>query len=132
VAEAYRHEEARWDGYALECNRRFEGAGLPIRVGNLSSIWTIGHTAPSRYNWMLQFYLRAHGLALSWIGTGRLIFSHDYTSDDVAAVADRILAAGAQMAQDGWWWHPAEATTKSVRASVLREVLRVRLGRGPA
>ena len=29
---------------------------------------------PSRYNWMLQFYLRAHGLALSWVGTGRLIF----------------------------------------------------------
>ena len=32
-----------------------------------------------RYNWMLQYYLRSEGLALSWIGTGRLIFSLDYT-----------------------------------------------------
>ena len=35
--------------------------------------------SPSRYNWMLQYYLRAEGLALSWVGTGRLIFSLNYT-----------------------------------------------------
>jgi glutamate-1-semialdehyde 2,1-aminomutase len=34
-------------------------AGLPVRVANLSSIWTVLYTQPSRYNWMLQFYLRA-------------------------------------------------------------------------
>ena len=28
---------------------------------------------------MLQYYLRAEGLALSWVGTGRLIFSLNYT-----------------------------------------------------
>ena len=64
-----------------------------MRVANLSSIWTVLYTRPSRYNWMLQFYLRAQGLALSWIGTGRLIFSLNYTDADFAAVADRFVAA---------------------------------------
>ena len=50
-----------------------------MQVANLSSIWTVCYTRPSRYNWMLQYYLRAEGLALSWIGTGRLIFSLNYT-----------------------------------------------------
>ena len=58
---------------------RLRDAGLPVRVANLSSIWTVLYTQPSRYNWMLQYYLRAEGLALCWVGTGRLIFSLDYT-----------------------------------------------------
>ena len=28
---------------------------------------------------MFQYYLRAEDLALSWVGTGRLIFSLNYT-----------------------------------------------------
>ena len=34
-------------------------AGLPVQVVNLSTIWTVCYTQPSRYNWMLQYYLRA-------------------------------------------------------------------------
>ena len=59
----------------------------------MSSIWTVCYTQPSRYNWMLQYYLRAEGLALSWVGTGRLIFSLNYTDADFEAVADRFVAA---------------------------------------
>ena len=40
---------------------------------------------------MLQYYLRAEGLALSWIGTGRLIFSLNYTDADFEAVAERFV-----------------------------------------
>ena len=50
-----------------------------MQVANLSSVWTVSYLQPSRYNWMFQYYLRAEGLALSWVGTGRLIFSLDYT-----------------------------------------------------
>ena len=53
----------------------------------------VQYTEPSRYNWMLQYYLRAEGLALSWVGTGRLIFSLNYTDADFTEVADRFVAA---------------------------------------
>ena len=65
-------------------------ADLPVRVANLATIWTIYYAQPSRYNWMFQYYLRAAGLALSWVGTGRLIFSLNYTDSDFAEVAQRI------------------------------------------
>jgi glutamate-1-semialdehyde 2,1-aminomutase len=31
---------------------------------------------------MLQFYLRLHGLALSWVGTGRFIFGLHFSDAD--------------------------------------------------
>jgi hypothetical protein len=61
-------------------------------VANLASIWTVCYATPSRYNWMLQYYLRQAGLAVSWVGSGRLIFSHDYSDADFEAVADRFEA----------------------------------------
>ncbi len=85
-------------------NDRLAAADLPVRVSNLSSIWMVHYTEPSRYNWMLQYYLRAEGLALSWVGTGRLIFSLNYTDADFAEVADRFVAAAEKMKRDGWWW----------------------------
>ncbi len=112
-----------WNGRVVALNARFEAAGLPVRVANLSSIWTILYTQPSRYNWMLQYYARAAGLALSWIGTGRLIFSLDYTEADFAAVADRLVEAATQMERDGWWWHDGATTNKSIRRALLKEML---------
>src|SRR5262249_1144171 len=76
-----------WDERAPALNRRLADEDLPVRVANLVSIWTVCYTRPSRYNWMFQYYLRAAGLALSWVGTGRLIFSHNYADADFAAVA---------------------------------------------
>ena len=102
---------------------------LPVRVANLSSIWTVHYTEPSRYNWMLQYYLRAEGLALSWVGTGRLIFSLNYTDADFAEVAERFVAAAEKMKQDGWWWHDASLTNKTIRRQILKEMLASRFAR---
>jgi hypothetical protein len=46
---------------------------------------------------MLQYYLCAEGLALSWTGTGRIIFSLNYTEQDLEAVANRFVAAAKAM-----------------------------------
>jgi glutamate-1-semialdehyde 2,1-aminomutase len=83
------------------------------------------YTQASRYNWMLQFYLRRHGLALSWVGTGRMIFSLNYDAADFAAVADRFITAAQAMRDDGWWYGSAAATSnKAIRRSLLWESLR--------
>jgi glutamate-1-semialdehyde 2,1-aminomutase len=112
-----------WNARAERLNRRLREEGLTVQVANLSSIWTVGYTRPSRYNWMLQYYLRAAGLALSWVGTGRLIFSLNYSEDDVEAVADRFVAACKAMQQDGWWWLAPAATNKSIRRQILWEII---------
>jgi glutamate-1-semialdehyde 2,1-aminomutase len=129
TATLYDGLDAAWNGRAERLNRRLESAGLPVRVANLSSIWTVNYSVPSRYNWMLQFYLRAEGLALSWVGTGRLIFSLNYSEADVEAVADRFVAAATAMRDDGFWWCPPGATNGSIKRRILREVIAQRFSR---
>jgi glutamate-1-semialdehyde 2,1-aminomutase len=119
-----------WNGRAKEFNEKLSAAGLPVRVANLSSIWTVDYTEPSRYNWMLQYYLRAEGLALSWVGTGRFIFSLNYTDADFAEVTKRFVAAAEKMKQDGWWWHDASLTNKRIRRQILKEMLAHAFRRG--
>ena len=116
-----------WNARAQRLNARLRAEELPVEVANMSSIWTVCYTQPSRYNWMLQYYLRAEGLALSWIGTGRLIFSLDYTEADFEAVADRFIAAAKAMRRDGWWWGNPELTNKSIKRTILKETIARRL-----
>ena len=87
------------------------------------------YTQPSRYNWMLQYYLRAEGLALSWVGTGRLIFSLNYTDADFEAVADRFVrAAQNDAARRLVVAQHAAATNQSIKRRILKEMLRTRFG----
>src|SRR5206468_10353016 len=114
IRQLYAGLDGLWDGRAEGLNRRLREEGLPVKVVNLSSIWTVCYSRPSRYNWMLQYYLRAEGLALSWVGTGRLIFSLNYSDADFAAVTDRFMAAARAMARDGWWWTGPTSTDRSI------------------
>jgi glutamate-1-semialdehyde 2,1-aminomutase len=118
-----------WNARAARMNASLEAVCVPVRVANLSSIWTVTYQVPSRFNWMLQYYLREEGLLLSWVGTGRLIFSLNYSDADFDEVVTRFTRACERMAANGWWWHAPDATNKTVRRGILRELIAKRLGR---
>jgi glutamate-1-semialdehyde 2,1-aminomutase len=126
VRDGYKELDALWDSRARELNQRLGRFGIPVRVANMTSVWTTLYTQPGRYNWMFQYYLRAEGLALSWIGTGRLIFSHDLTDSDFDEIAHRFISAAQAMQADGWWWNGVVLTNKAIKRQVLTELFSAR------
>jgi hypothetical protein len=48
---------------------------------------------------MLQYYLKDEGVSLSWVGTGRLNFSLDFTPADMQRLQDAIVRACKRMIQ---------------------------------
>ena len=127
VKAMYADLDGRWNERAERLNMRLADEQLPVRVANFSTIWTVTYTQPSRYNWMLQYYLRAQGLALSWVGTGRFIFSLNYGDADFQAVADKFVAAARAMQDDGFWWSSAELSNKAIKRGILREMILQRI-----
>lgn len=126
VRAMYANLDETWDRRAAQLNQQLHQAGAPVQVAHLGTVWTVLYTQPSRYNWMLQFYLRCQGLHLSWVGSGRMIFSLNYSQADFDAVCQRFVAAARDMQVDGWWWHDATSTDKAIRRGLLREMLRAR------
>ena len=112
---------AQW---AQSTNHALADAGLPVRVVRLATVWTILFIEPGRYNWLLQYYLRAQGVTLSWVGTGRCLGTMDFTEKDYSALQTKLVAAAAAMQADGWWLgadHPRRE--KTMRLRLIREML---------
>ena len=122
----YRQAQALWDARAARLNDELRAAGLPVQVANLQSVWTVLYTRPSRYNWMLQFYLRDEGLELSWVGSGRMIMSFDFSDEDFNQVVLRFVSAARRMDEDGWWWQSDSLTDRSIQRQLASEMLRAR------
>jgi glutamate-1-semialdehyde 2,1-aminomutase len=127
VRARYEGLDDTWNRRAADLDTRLANEGLPVRVANLSTIWTVGYTQPSRYHWLLQYYLRAQGLALSWVGTGRLIFPLTFGEQDYAETAERFLTAAHAMQADGWWWRDERLTSRTIGLRMLREMIAHRL-----
>ena len=62
------------------------------------------------------------------MGTGRLIFSLNYTEADFEVMMARFVAAARAMDADGWWFD-AKVTNKAIKRRILREMIAVRLRR---
>ncbi|MEP6619160.1 MAG: aminotransferase class III-fold pyridoxal phosphate-dependent enzyme [bacterium] len=122
--------DERWDERTRAINARFAAAQLPVRLANMTSVWVTCYVQPGRYHWMYQFYLRAAGLQMGWIGTGRFILSHDLTDDDVRAIGDRMVAAAEAMRADGWWWSDPALTARTIKRRILRECFSAARARG--
>jgi len=78
---------------------------------------------------MLQYYLRAEGLALSWVGSGRFIFSLAYSDADFAEVTERFVRAARAMKSDGWWWTGDGDAAPKLRKRLVKEFLGTRFSR---
>ena len=128
VQALYSGLDARWNERTAQVNEDLRTHDLPLEIVNLSSIWTICHTRPSRYHWMLQYYLRAEGLQLAWTGSGRLVFSLNYSDADFAEVRSRFLRAACAMRDDGWFWMAPDRPAGAARGKIMREMLRAALG----
>ncbi len=123
IRDSYRNLDERWNERARALNALLEAEHAPVRVANMTSIWTVLYLQPSRYNWMLQYYLRDAGISMSWIGTGRFVFGHDLTDDDFREIATRIAAAARAMREDGFWWRTGALTNGSIKRRVLGELV---------
>ena len=82
AAGLYETANARCEEWAQATNQRLVEQDLPIRVVHFTTVWTVLFKRPSRYNWLLQYYLRAEGVTLSWVGTGRCLTSLDFSAED--------------------------------------------------
>ena len=129
LCATYEDIDERWDARARELNARLEREELPVRVRNMTSVFTTEFTEPSRYAWMLQYYLRLEGVAVSWIGTGRFIFTHTMTDEYFEVFASALVGACTKMRQDGFWWTSSELTSKAIKRQVLREMIGAVSGR---
>jgi glutamate-1-semialdehyde 2,1-aminomutase len=123
VQALYQGLDERWQSRETAFNQALAQAGVPVRVAALSSIWTVNYTQPGRYHWLLQYYLRDEGLALSWVGTGRLIFSLDTSEADMAGIQSLFVRACQRMQADGWWWQGEGTASRAIRRQLLKEML---------
>ncbi len=107
VAALYDAADRLCADWVEKTNTELARLRIPVQVARFSSVFTFLFTQPSRYNWLLQYYLRAAGVNLSWVGTGRCMTSLDFRPEDYAELKDRIVLAARQMLADAWW--PTEA-----------------------
>lgn len=125
AADEYADANAACDLWAHGINREFAERALPVRVVNLGTVWTVLFKEPSRFNWLLQYYLRVQGVTLSWVGTGRCLTSFDFTPGDYAALQTKLVNAALTMKRDGWWPTAAEFPRKDqlMRKRLFREAI---------
>ncbi|WP_339724709.1 aminotransferase class III-fold pyridoxal phosphate-dependent enzyme [uncultured Paraglaciecola sp.] len=126
IQALYQTSEALWNERVARLNQRLIAEQVPLKITNMHSILSVIYTQPSRYNWMLQFYLRDAGLELSWTGTGRFIMSLSYTDAEFEKVIECIVTAAKQMLQDGWWWSSDGLTNKAIKRQFLGDMLTAR------
>ncbi len=125
IERMYQNVDTTWNTRRAALNKRLTELELPVEVQNMTSIFTILYNTPSRFNWMFQFYLLQAGVMLSWVGSGRMIFSHNYTDADFDVFCDRFIQAARCMQADGWW-DTSEAcnSNKKIQRRVLSETWR--------
>ncbi len=128
VQAQYESLDKTWISRREQLNQQLKQLNIPLQIESMSTVWTVLYDVPSRYNWMLQYYLRRQGIALSWVGTGRMIFNLGFRDEDFEEFSRRFIAAAQAMGEDGWWWTPVGQTNKNIKRSVARELVKTLFG----
>lgn len=123
IQTQYAQSESLWNTRVARFNARLRQEKLPLKITNIHSILSVIYTLPSRYNWMLQFYLKMHGIELSWTGTGRLIMSFNFSDEQFEEVIDCVIKAAKEMQQDQWWWQSSALSNKSIKRQFLVDMM---------
>ena len=116
----YEGLESLWDYRIRQLNLNLKP--YPIMFDNLQSVMTTHYLAPSRFNWIYQYYLRNEGLHLGPYGTGRFIFEVNMSSTSWQQISQRIIQAAHKMKEDGWWWYSPRTTKTKQVLSLAKEV----------
>jgi len=106
TVKSYDEMHANIDAFIKAANKKFEEKGYPVQLTNWFSVWSILYTKPGRYHWIFQYFLKDAGVNLSWVGTGRLLFSLEWKKADFDRLLERLLAACELMQKGGWWEEP--------------------------
>eukprot|EP00937_MAST-01D_sp_MAST-1D-sp2_P005211 g5211.t1 len=123
AAKQYTDMERKVVLWCVETNKLFEKEDVPLRVASYSTVWTMIYQMPGRYHWLLQYFLRAEGVALSWVGTGRLNFSLDFNDADLKELQGRMLKACNRMKEGGWWWQDEKRPGYVLKLKLVREIV---------
>jgi len=123
IQNIYQNIEGVWNKRVEKFNNKLQANNLPIKITNMHTILSVLYTKPSRYNWMLQFYLKAAGLELSWLGSGRMIMSFNFTEDEFEEVCNRFIEAALAMKNDGWWWQTHVTSEQLTNKKIKRQFL---------
>jgi len=125
---AYEEAARTTAAWVVDTNEKMRAAGHPVRIDHLTTIWTCIFTRPSRFHWLFQYYLRDEGLALSWVGTGRCLFSLDWTEADYDELLKRMLNACSMMKSGGWWEPPRKSIKMSMNVEFATAILKSLIG----
>lgn len=123
IQAIYQTIEQVWQRRISTFNQRLVDEKLPLKINHMHTVFTVIFQQPSRYNWMLQFYLRAQGLELSWLGSGRMIMSFNFTDDEFNEVIELFIGAALKMQADAWWWQSPLLTNKAIKRQFLKDML---------
>jgi glutamate-1-semialdehyde 2,1-aminomutase len=126
AALLYEAADANAAQWVTETNTALAAACAPVEVTHLGTIWTVVFKRPSRFNWLMQYYLRAEGVCMSWVGTGRCLFSMDFAELDYASLRTKLVRAATRMRDDKWWLSDAEQpdAAHAVRARLTMDLVK--------